>query len=161
MGGDLVAVLARQRAHVDVEVDDVGDHVRLHHAHPSTTFGENVVCVQAWRWVAAPTRGIASSAASMRSRVEQRLLQLVVDAERLDLAAPQLVELRGGPVVGEALHDGGRLDSALSMRNGIEPWPGVPRTRSRRQATPFSPTVTPIGGASGLPVCRPPLSVSR
>ena len=24
------------------------------------------------------------------------------------------------------------------MRNGIEPWPGVPRTRSRRQATPFS-----------------------
>ena len=32
------------------------------------------------------------------------------------------------------------------MRNGIEPWPGVPRTRSRRQATPFSPTVTPIAG---------------
>ena len=53
------------------------------------------------------------------------------------------------------------LTSALSMRNGIEPWPGVPRTRSRRQATPFSPTVTPIAGASGLPSCRPPLSVSR
>ena len=53
------------------------------------------------------------------------------------------------------------LTSALSMRNGIEPWPGVPRTRSRRQATPFSPTVTPIVGASAEPSWRPPLSVSR
>ena len=47
------------------------------------------------------------------------------------------------------------------MRNGIEPWPGVPWTRSRRQATPFSPTVTPMDGASGGPSWSPPLSVSR
>ena len=44
------------------------------------------------------------------------------------------------------------LTSALSMRNGIEPWPGVPRTRSRRHATPFSPTVTPMRRLP--PACR-------
>ena len=54
------------------------------------------------------------------------------------------------------------VTSALSLRNGIEPWPGVPWTRSRRQATPFSPTVTlDHRVVLGAPSWRPPLSVRR
>ena len=34
------------------------------------------------------------------------------------------------------------VTSALSVRNGCDPWPGVPRTVSFDQKVPFSPTST-------------------
>ena len=50
---------------------------------------------------------------------------------------------------------------ALSVRNGIEPWPGVPLTRIRRQYAPFSPTMTGSFGppAEGSGIRNPPDSV--
>ena len=42
----------------------------------------------------------------------------------------------------------------------MDPWPGVPRTRSRRQAMPFSATLTVMWRVpSGLIVDQPPDSV--
>jgi hypothetical protein len=78
----------------------------------------------------------------------------------VDLAAPQLVERGRGSVLGQALTTAAAFTRALSDPNGIEPCPGVPRTVRRRQATPFSPTVTPTVGAVAGPPCRPPFSVS-
>ena len=51
------------------------------------------------------------------------------------------------------------VTSALSVRNGMEPWPGVPRTTSRRALPPFSPTVTGRRGPDGVGIGTPPLSV--
>ncbi len=48
---------------------------------------------------------------------------------------------------------------ALSVRNGREPWPGVPATVSRRQLAPFSPTVTPSTWPLLVGIGTPPLSV--
>ena len=51
--------------------------------------------------------------------------------------------------------------SALSVRNGIDAWPGVPRTRSVHQYAPFSATMTgslgPVVDGSGIR--NPPDSV--
>ena len=74
----LVGALAGQRADVDLDVDAVGDHVRLHPA-PAVTFGENVVCVHAWRCAAGPGSGSAASTVVDLRRVEQHGRELVVD----------------------------------------------------------------------------------
>jgi len=44
------------------------------------------------------------------------------------------------------------VTSALSVRNGWEPWPGVPRTRSFDQNVPFSAVSTGrrIPSAAGI-----------
>src|SRR4026208_2222516 len=54
------------------------------------------------------------------------------------------------------------VTSALSVRNGREPWPGVPATVRCRQFAPFSPTGTPStwpraggGGAAARRECPP------
>ena len=51
------------------------------------------------------------------------------------------------------------VTSALSVRNGREPWPGVPRTIRRRQLPPFSPTVTCSVWPDFVGIGTPPLSV--
>ena len=51
------------------------------------------------------------------------------------------------------------VTSALSVRNGIEPCPGVPRITSRRQLIPFSPTVTGSFTPDLVGIGTPPLSV--
>ncbi len=51
--------------------------------------------------------------------------------------------------------------SALSAPYGIEPWPGVPFTRSRRHATPFSPTCTLTLSWPPCVLTVPPFSVNR
>ena len=51
------------------------------------------------------------------------------------------------------------VTSALSVRNGREPWPGVPATVRCRQLAPFSPTVTPSTCPSRVGIGTPPLSV--
>ena len=51
------------------------------------------------------------------------------------------------------------VTSALSVRNGREPWPGVPWTTSRRQLPPFSPTVTFSLWPDLVGIGTPPLSV--
>ena len=51
--------------------------------------------------------------------------------------------------------------SALSAPYGIEPWPGVPWTRRRRQARPFSATLTVTWRMPSRPTAdHPPVSVS-
>ena len=52
------------------------------------------------------------------------------------------------------------LISALSAPYGRDPCPGVPLTRSRRQATPFSPTFMVTVGRFSEPPWRPPFSVN-
>jgi hypothetical protein len=54
------------------------------------------------------------------------------------------------------------FSSALSVRNGIEPCPGVPRTRIRHQYVPFSPTMMGSFGPDevGSGIRNPPDSVT-
>ena len=52
------------------------------------------------------------------------------------------------------------VTSALSVRNGCEPWPGVPRTVSFDQKVPFSPTSTGSRVPEGVGIWNPPDSVS-
>ena len=51
---------------------------------------------------------------------------------------------------------------ALSVRSGIEPCPGVPRTRSLHQYVPFSATMTGSFGPpdDGNGMRNPPISVT-
>ena len=53
------------------------------------------------------------------------------------------------------------LTRALSVRNGIEPCPGVPRTTRVTQPRPFSPTMTgsSLSVAPGTGSDIPPVSV--
>ncbi len=51
------------------------------------------------------------------------------------------------------------VTSALSVRNGREPCPGVPLTTSVRQLPPFSPTLARRIGPDGVGIGTPPLSV--
>ncbi len=48
--------------------------------------------------------------------------------------------------------------SALSVRYGMEPWPGVPPIVRRRQARPFSAVETSSERSS--PAQKPPISVT-
>ena len=81
---------------------------------PSIRFGENVVWVQAWRWAAAAAFG-------QRRRARRRCaagsssaaLSSSGTLQRLDPGRPQLVEPGRRPVLGEPLHDGGRLDERV------------------------------------------------
>ena len=52
--------------------------------------------------------------------------------------------------------------TALSLLNGIDPWPAVPRTRSSTQWVPFSPTIIGNLGPDldGSGISNPPDSVS-
>jgi hypothetical protein len=52
------------------------------------------------------------------------------------------------------------VTSALSVRKGREPWPGVPWTTRRRQFPPFSPTDTRSLWPEGVGMGTPPLSVT-
>ena len=52
------------------------------------------------------------------------------------------------------------VTSALSVRNGCEPCPGVPCTRILVQNVPFSPTSTGSRGPAGDGIWKPPDSVS-
>ena len=52
------------------------------------------------------------------------------------------------------------VSSALSAPNGIDPWPGVPRTTNRRQAKPFSATFISTWRPPARPDTSPPFSVS-
>ena len=91
---------------------------------PRVTFGENVVCVHAWRCAAVPELGSAASTASICAGIEEHGRELVVDSERLDALAPELVELRRGSVVGKALHDRRRLHERVVASIGRRPVPG-------------------------------------
>ncbi len=52
------------------------------------------------------------------------------------------------------------VTSALSVRNGCDPCPGVPFTRILVQKVPFSPTTTGRRGPAGVGIWKPPASVS-
>ena len=127
---------------------------------PSIRLGENVVWVQAWRWAAAAAFGSSSSAASMRAGSSSAALTSSGRPSDSTRAGHSSWKRGAGRYSASRCTTAAALTSALSMRNGIEPCPGVPRTRRRRQATPFSATVTPMTGASAGPSCSPPLSVS-
>ena len=94
----------------------------------------------------------------------------VVDAGRVGERGAQVVgqvhRRRPGPATGRrAAAPGGRrarrrttsaaVTRALSEPYGIEPWPGVPWTRRRRQAMPFSATLTAMRRTPSWPTCRP------
>ena len=51
------------------------------------------------------------------------------------------------------------VTTALSVRYGCEPWPGVPRTRSFDQNVPFSAVRTGRRTPSGVGIWYPPDSV--
>ena len=76
-------------------------------------FGENVVWVQACRWAAAAALGRASRAASMRVGSSSWRLSSSGMSSEFDPRRPQLVEARRRAVLGEALHDGRRLDEGV------------------------------------------------
>ena len=127
---------------------------------PSTTLHENVVCVQACRCRAAPALGMAASTASMRSG-SASAARSSGSRPMLSSWVPHSSCSRGaGRYSARRLITAAAFTSALSLRNGAEPWPGVPRRRRRRHATPFSATFMPTNGASAGPECSPPLSVS-
>ena len=118
-----------------------------------TTFGENVVCVQAWRCAGAPAFGSAgerrrrcrlgsSSAASGRRRVRATST----------CAAPQLVEARRRAVLGEALHDRGRLHQRV-VDAGTASSRGPACRAGGAGATP-RPSRRPSRRCWRLPACR-------
>ena len=106
-----------------------------------TTFGENVVCVQACRKRLAAR--VAAGPPSSSSIADSSSSAAVISSSSpSDATCPRHSSWKRGvgPVLGEARHDLGGRDQGVVEPYGIDPWPGVPRTRSRRQATPFSPT---------------------
>ena len=80
-----------------------------------------------------------------RSGSSSACLQLVVEvrARRPGRATARGTAASAGSRRGVARRRRQR-SARCPIRNGIEPCPGVPRTRSRRHATPFSATVTPM-----------------
>ena len=67
----------------------------------ASTFGENVVWVQAWKCALGAGCGRSASRSSIASLVEHRRFHVVGQVERLDLSAPQLVESGRRPIVGQ------------------------------------------------------------
>ena len=117
VGVDLVGAFAGQRADVDLDRHGVGDDVDLHPARPATVAVDQV---RRERRVGAgvevrcgpDARDRVERGVDLRG-VEEHRLELVGDVERGDLARPQLVEARSGPVVGQPLHHAGRLDQCV------------------------------------------------
>ena len=120
VGLDLGRSLPRQRPDVDVERDRVGITLAFI-TPPSIRFGENVVCVQAWRWAAAPTLGSSSSAASTRSGSSSASFSSggrFIDSTR---AGHSSWKRGAGRYSASRWTTAAAFTSALSMRNGIEP----------------------------------------
>ena len=110
-------------------------------ARRAATFGENVVCVWAWHVrataAAAPraSRQMWSGRPSAGRSSSGRVIASTCALHRSSMWAAGRYSARRRTI-------SAALTSALSAPNGIEPWPGVPVTRSRRHAMPFSPTLT-------------------
>jgi hypothetical protein len=117
----------------------------------ATTFGENVVCVQACRKRWAPGFGRPASSSSI---ADSSSIAAVVSSSRpSDATCPRQSSWKRGVGRYSARRDTtlAALTSALSEPYGIDPWPGVPRSRNRRHATPFSPTVMSMLRLPSLP----------
>ena len=127
---------------------------------PCTTLGENVVWVQACARRANPSGSRCAHRLQHAVGIDQRRLEL---GRQLELGRRSGATRRGcapsGWYSARRRTTSAAVTSALSVRNGIEPWPGVPRTTSRRQLTPFSPTVTGSFGPDLVGIGTPPLSV--
>ena len=103
VGRDLVGVLARHRADVDVEVDDVGDHVRLRTTlRARRTFGrERRVRAGVEVALARRAAGGRRAASSIASSSSIAAFMSSSSPSDVDLTAPQLVEARRRLVVGQ------------------------------------------------------------
>ena len=122
--------------------------------------GARVVCVQAWAWRASPTIGSSSQKASIRSGSSSG------SASSGGKPIPSMNRVHAscswawGRYSSIRRTTSAALTRALSVRRGWLPWPGVPRTVSRHQKTPFSPTMTGSRGVpSAPPIGKPPDSV--
>ncbi len=132
----------------------------------STTSGMTLVLTprrtcSARRWCGWPTtRTLASPGASWaivrrRARDRRGPFTARLTLERADEGAPEIVHVGRRPVVREATDHLRGLDQRVVRAYGIDPCPGVPWTRSRRQATPFSPTCTVTFSSSPCAVTVP------
>ena len=127
---------------------------------PWMTVGANVVCVHACAWRASPIGSSSQKSASVSS-VEQVRVPLRPEVDALDEAAPRVVDHASAAGTRRgALTISAAVTNALSVRNGCDAWPGVPRTVMRHQYEPFSPTITGRRGPRGVGIWKPPASVT-
>ena len=148
--------MAGQRADVDLEVDAVGDHVDLRAA-----VGDR----RRERRVGA---GVELAGHAHRQRVarvdeavgvEQRADQLLRVLHALEELPPDVVDLGGGLVLGDAADDLGRLDQGVVGLVGLAAVAGRARDPERAQWLPFSATITGSFRPVGLGIGMPPDSV--
>ena len=108
---------------------------------PWATFGENVVCVHAWASFATPWSAARSRQAVDHASGRARCLAFGIGRGRAHRrSSRQSVDgtAAAGRYAASRRTTSAAFTSALSAPNGTDPWPGVPRTRRRRHATPFS-----------------------
>jgi hypothetical protein len=126
---------------------------------PCTTVGANVVCVHACQWRAMPS---GSSESALWNSSESRSAPAISGSSCM----PSMKRRQESWIWVSGRYSAIRrttsaaVTSALSVRNGCEPCPGVPRTVSFDQNVPFSPTTTGRRGPTGVGTWKPPDSVS-
>ena len=129
---------------------------------PCTMVGANVVCVHAWTIRASPTSGTLSKNALTCAGSSSMDAISGGRSEASTKRRHTSCNWVSGWNSAMRRTTSAAFTSALSVRRGIDPCPGVPWTRSLHQYVPFSATMTGSFGPliDGRGMRKPPASVT-
>ena len=126
---------------------------------PWMTVGANVVCVHACAWRARPIGSSSQKSASVASSSRCSFHSGPKSTPSMKRRHVSWICV-GGRYSASRCTISAAVTSALSVRNGCDACPGVPRTVMRHQYEPFSPTITGSRGPRAVGIWKPPASVT-